>query len=40
MLSSFHAKHDRVLHIYSNQWDKSWRGVMACASRTTAPLKA
>lgn len=26
VLSSFHSKHDRVVHIYSNQWDKSWVG--------------
>jgi RHS repeat-associated protein len=26
ILSSFHSKNDRVLHIYSNQWDKSWVG--------------
>ncbi|MFJ4054302.1 RHS repeat-associated core domain-containing protein [Pseudomonas sp. NPDC089743] len=26
VLSSFHSKHDRVLHMYSNQWDKSWVG--------------
>jgi RHS repeat-associated protein len=26
VLSSFHSKNDRVLHIYSNQWDKSWVG--------------
>ncbi len=24
VLSSFHSKNDRVLHMYSNQWDKSW----------------
>ena len=23
ILSSFHSRHDRILHIYSNQWDKS-----------------
>ncbi len=22
----FHSTHDRVLHLYSNQWDKSWVG--------------
>lgn len=26
ILSSFHSKNDRVLHMYSNQWDKSWVG--------------
>ncbi|MNJ39364.1 putative deoxyribonuclease RhsC [compost metagenome] len=26
VLSGFHSKHDRVLHMYSNQWDKSWVG--------------
>ncbi|WP_338129196.1 RHS repeat-associated core domain-containing protein [Pseudomonas syringae] len=27
ILSSFHSKNDRVLHMYSNQWDKSWVGA-------------
>ena len=25
--SSYHSKHDRTLHIYSNQWDKSYKGA-------------
>jgi RHS repeat-associated protein len=27
LLRSFHSKNDRVLHIYSNQWDKTWVGA-------------
>lgn len=26
LLSTFHSKNDRILHIYSNQWDKTWVG--------------
>lgn len=26
ILSSYHSKNDRALHIYSNQWDKTWKG--------------
>lgn len=26
ILSSYHSKNDRALHIYSNQWDKTWVG--------------
>jgi RHS repeat-associated protein len=26
ILSSYHSKNDRILHMYSNQWDKTWVG--------------
>ena len=26
ILSSYHSQKDRILHIYSNQWDKTWVG--------------
>ncbi|WP_387493100.1 HNH/ENDO VII family nuclease [Photorhabdus sp. RM96S] len=26
ILSSTHSKYDRMLHMYSNQWDKTWVG--------------
>jgi uncharacterized protein RhaS with RHS repeats len=26
ILSSYHSENDRILHMYSNQWDKSWVG--------------
>ncbi|MHC0464434.1 HNH/ENDO VII family nuclease [Kosakonia cowanii] len=26
ILSSYRSKNDRVLHMYSNQWDKTWVG--------------
>ena len=27
LLSSYHSKNDRILHMYSNQWDKTWVGT-------------
>ncbi|EOF5434751.1 HNH/ENDO VII family nuclease [Salmonella enterica] len=26
ILSSYHGANDRALHMYSNQWDKTWKG--------------
>jgi RHS repeat-associated protein len=26
LVSSYHSENDRILHMYSNQWDKTWGG--------------